>query len=250
MTEQPEPAAASLIEQLQSLDVSQFSTISRMKPTTANLPPNPSQKEHLRRHAAESHILMRIAALWMSTQVSRLVFRKEAVPTIHVYVDQTGELGQGTLDLFEVMKLRELHAKAGIEMDLRALDPKLFGLPISIREDVTGIEAHLKNGEIVNFVAESVEDADSIFKQGNVSDCFLFAFFYLLDQRVLLEGNRRPGQIIPRFLRVYASHTMNQILFTYFDQFMTAYRELMMEGVNEDSITLSLLATVMTRGAR
>lgn len=246
------PNNPTLAEALRNLDVSQFSTVSRMKPTTANLPPNASQKEYLRKHAAESHILLRIAGLWMSNQVNRLIFGNTAVPTIQTYMNQDGSyVALGKLDLFELSQLRALHKKAGLDLDLKNLDPRLFGMPVSIREGLaTGcLEVELHSKQIISLQMQTVEDADSVFKKGNVPECFLFAFFYLLDQRVLLDGQRERGQIIPRFLRIYASHTMNQILFTYFDAFMMAYRECMLQGIPEDQITLAMLAAVMTRGA-
>ena len=251
MTDQPVKPNNALLSAIQTLDVSQFSAFSRAKPSTANIPPNNSQKEYLRRHAAESHVLLRITGLWVSSQIKQLTFSREARYTLETYMSASRALDESTAvhSMEDMYQLRLLLEKIGISFaGLSTYDPKLFGIPVQVEDLPNGvIRAISFNDEPITVDPVHIDDADSIFKAGNIAECFLFGFFYLLDQKCLLEGDRNRGQTIPRFMRIYASHTMNQILFTYFDSFMMAYRELVMEGIDEHDITLALLAAAMTR---
>lgn len=250
-TESPNPNP-NLLDALKSLDVSQFSAFSRARPSTANIAPNNTQKEYLKRHAAEAHILLRISGLWISNQVRHFIFSRDARYTLETYISASHRLTDSiaTHTMEDMYQIRKLHERIGFQPNIDAFDPKLFGIPIQVDDIPNGmLRAITIADEPITIDPQSIDDADSIFKTGKIPECFLFAFFYLLDQKCLLEGDRNRGQTIPRFLRIYASHTMNQILFTYFDAFMVAYREVLMEGVEEDKITLGLLATVMTRGA-
>ena len=247
------PTEPKLLAALRTLDVSQFSAFSRAKPSTANIAPNNTQKEYLRRHAADSHILLRISGLWVSNQIRHMIFSRDARYTLETYITASRSLtdSPATHTMEDMYQVRKLHERIGINIDIEYFDPQLFGIPIQVEDIPNGIiRAVTLNNEPITVDPQSIDDADSIFKTGKIPECFLFAFFYLLDQKCLLEGDRNRGQTIPRFLRIYASHTMNQILFTYFDAFMIAYRELILQGVEEDKITLGLLAALMAGEVR
>lgn len=227
---------------LAAIDFSRIGTISRLKPSTSNIPPNTQQKEYLRRHAAESMILLQIAGMYLKARANRLVFSEDDKQTIDLYLAMETPLDSSVLSLDEISQLERLLTKIGLKIDLTEHQRTLFGIPVSTQPCRQGtIQIEYPNDLTTILSPRSIEDADEILRRGRIYDNFALAFFYLMDQRVLLEGERERGRNIPRFLRLYASHVLNDMLFSYFREFLHAFRFLESAGIPSDQITLPML---------
>lgn len=230
---------------INQLDFSRISILNRLNPASSNIPPNSTQKEYLRRHSADVSILIRIASLYILERATLITFSENEISTLAAYTDMTVD-STNRLTLTEFAQFELLAEKLGVTFDLTPYRRKLFGIPFAVHNLPAGtIQVEFGTTLATSICPKNIEDVDSILQEGRTTDCFVLALFYFMDQRVLLDQDRSRGQSFPRFLRVYSSHAMNNLIFKYFTSFLSAFRWLELAGKPADEITLLDIAHKM-----
>lgn len=212
-----------------------------------DLAPTTTQKASMQAHRANNEIIWNIARLFCQQHIESFLISKHSEHVVNHYIDY---IADNTLSASEYQTLSYLLSKLSNRsevarsfiLQIYEFQPTFCGIPFKVSTDAEGtIHFAVKDSMgTASLEARNFADMRRIFNAQDGMRIMVAAFFYFLDLRELLSQNKRPrGQTIPRFLKVFASPTLNNLFYSFFAQMSHAARTLLIEnGLEWDNVTL------------
>lgn len=228
----------------ESLDWTQFQSMSdddglRL---AVDMAPTTTQKNSMSAHKGNNEIIWNISRLFCQQHISEFIISQYSEATLNHY---SYAIYPSTLSPKEYQSLCYLLHKAGYGQELMKIDtliPRFHNIPLSLSRDAEGLISFRIKDQVgvTQLDCRNFADMKRLFIDRDGTRIMISAFFYFLDLRELLSTTKRPrGQTIPRFLKVFASPTLNNLYYAFFLQLTHAGRLLLLEnGLNWDNITL------------
>lgn len=203
-----------------------------------NQPPSVNQKEHMRRNFAEARLILHLASLVVKEQVTGFIFSEDCIPALSSHIESESK----KLNFIEYSILVKLLTKAGVNVDLTHVQPTIFEKPIRVDHSLQlGIIAQFDNGNQYHIAASSYDSVRELLERDRFQEIIIFALFYFMDLDELIHVNRARGQSITRFLKVYASSDVNDMIYGKLEYFTRAMRLMTLNGTPLSDITMEML---------
>jgi len=212
--------------------------IRRASQAKVDQPPSVNQKASMRKHFVEADMILHMAKLIVKEHISGFIFGDKCYGALMAHARQSAKL-----NLIEYNTLAELLNKAGLNYDISSVAPTFFGKSFRIDYQLEhGVISQFKSGEQILINPTSFKDAKDMIQSAHLNIIIMLALFYFLDLKELLDENRGRGQALNRFLRVYASPQLNDLLFEKLEYFTRAMRLMTLNGIALNDITMEMLA--------
>lgn len=221
---------------LTKINVQQFRRASQSK---ADQPPSVNQKASMRKHFVEAEMILHMAKLTVKERVTGFIFGDKCYGTLQ-HSEHTQQSDR--LDFLEYNALAGLLNKAGLNFDISHVAPTFLGKPFRLNMDMEyGVIVQFENGAVVEITPTCFDDAKQLIDDSQIPTITMFALFYFLDLKSLLDESRARGQSLYRFLKVYASPVLNELLFDKLEYFTRTMRLMTLHGVALPEITMEML---------